>query len=100
MSDLLRQFSDVLLYANKSTASQMFRVLGHVPVRSMVLESGEHNAFVIHGGQHAITVSAGTTAEKHIWLADISRAIIDYKLQPSQLSIRVLDNFGSFYIYI
>lgn len=51
-----RQFSDVLLYGSKSPVNQTFKILGHVPVRSLLTESAEHNTFVIYGGQRAITV--------------------------------------------
>lgn len=50
------QFSDVLLYGCKSPVTQAFKILGHVPVRSMLTENAEHNAFIIFGGQRAITV--------------------------------------------
>lgn len=40
-----------------SFSSKMFKILGHVPVRSMLTENAEHNAFIIFGGQKAITVS-------------------------------------------
>ncbi|XP_053661154.1 FERM, ARHGEF and pleckstrin domain-containing protein 2-like [Anopheles marshallii] len=81
-------FSDVLLYAVKSPVTQTFKVLGHVPVRSLLTENAEHNAFVIFGGQRAITVSAGTTVEKTIWLEELAKAANSLKYKPqTQLPI-------------
>lgn len=75
-------FSDILLYAFKSPVTQTFKVLGHVPVRSLLTENAEHNAFVIFGGQRAITVSAGTTAEKKLWLDELTKAAASVKHKP------------------
>lgn len=76
----------------------MFRVLGYVPVHSMVTENAEHNAFTIYGGQHPITVSAGTTAEKILWLAEFARAVADIKLRPpAQLSMGMFNKIGKFF---
>lgn len=89
-------FSDVLLYGCKSPVTQAFKILGHVPVRSMLTENAEHNAFIIFGGQRAITVSAGTTAEKTLWLAELSKAATDIKNRPHvQLSMGTLKNCSS-----
>lgn len=76
------QFSDVLLYGSKSPVTQQFKILGHVPLRSLITENAEHNTFVIYGGQRAITVSAGTTAEKTLWLAELSKASTEIKSKP------------------
>uniref|UniRef100_U5EY02 FERM, ARHGEF and pleckstrin domain-containing protein 1 n=1 Tax=Corethrella appendiculata TaxID=1370023 RepID=U5EY02_9DIPT len=78
-------FSDILLYASKSPVTQTFKVLGHVPVRSLLTENAEHNAFVIFGGQRAITVSAGTTIEKTLWLEELSKASNSMKYKPQTL---------------
>lgn len=87
------QFSDVLLYASKSPVNQAFKVLGHVPVRSMLTENSEHNTFVIYGGQRAITVSAGTTVEKTLWMAELARTAHAIKATPPQnLSMGTLKN--------
>lgn len=87
------QFSDVLLYGTKSPTNQTFKILGHVPVRSMLTENSEHNAFIIFGGQRAITVSAGTTAEKTLWLAELAKAVADIKGKPhTHLSMGSLRN--------
>ncbi|XP_058450591.1 FERM, ARHGEF and pleckstrin domain-containing protein 2 isoform X3 [Malaya genurostris] len=75
-------FSDILLYAFKSPITQTFKVLGHVPVRALLTENAEHNAFVIFGGQRAITVSAGTTAEKALWLEELTKAAASVKHKP------------------
>lgn len=86
----------MLLYASKSPINPTFKVLGHVPVRSLLTENAEHNAFVIFGGQKAITVSAGTTAEKTLWLAELSRASADLKTRPHlQLSMGGIRNCSS-----
>lgn len=93
----LVKFSDVLLYGSKSPVNQAFKILGHVPVRSMLTENSEHNAFVIFGGQRAITVSAGTTAEKTLWLAELAKAASDIKGRPHvQLSMGTLKNCSKF----
>lgn len=75
-------FSDILLYAFKSPVTQSFKVLGHVPVRALLTENAEHNAFVIFGGQRAITVSAGTPAEKTLWLEELTKAAANVKHKP------------------
>ncbi|XP_065364796.1 FERM, ARHGEF and pleckstrin domain-containing protein 2 isoform X1 [Calliphora vicina] len=83
-------FSDLLLYGSKSPIDQSFRILGHVPVRSLLTENGEHNSFSIFGGQCAITVSACTTAEKTLWLAELSKAAADIKNKPhTQLTLNL-----------
>lgn len=79
-------FSDILIYASKSQLTQTFKVLGHVPVRSLLTENAEHNAFIIFGGQRSITVSAGTTMEKNLWLEELHRAATNLK-QKTQLQI-------------
>ncbi|XP_037950420.1 FERM, ARHGEF and pleckstrin domain-containing protein 1 isoform X2 [Teleopsis dalmanni] len=89
-------FSDILLYGIKSPIDQTFRILGHVPVRSLLTENAEHNTFSIFGGQCAITVSAGTTAEKTLWLAELSKAAADIKNKPpTQLTLTTLKNCSS-----
>lgn len=89
-------FSDILLYGTKSPVSQTFRVLGHVPVRSLITENAEHNTFIIFGGHSAITVSAGTTAEKTLWLAELAKASADIKSKPpTQLTFGSLKNCSS-----
>lgn len=89
-------FSDILLYASKNPVNQSFKILGHVPVRSLLTENAEHNAFVIFGGQKAITVSASTTAEKTLWLTELSKAAIELKSKPHvQLSFGALKNCSS-----
>lgn len=89
-------FSDLLLYASKSPANQTFKILGHVPIRSLLTENAEHNAFVIFGGQRAITVSAGTTAEKNLWLSELGKASAEIKQKPHvQLAMGTLKNCSS-----
>lgn len=92
-------FSDILLYGSKSPLDQSFRILGHVPVRSLLTENAEHNTFSIFGGQCAITVSAGTTAEKTLWLAELSKAASDIKNKPPnmQLQLTTLKNCSEYF---
>lgn len=92
-------FSDILIYGTKSPVSQQFKILGHVPVRSLLTENAEHNTFIIFGGQSAITVSAGTTAEKTLWLAELSKATADIKTKPpssTQLTYGSLKNCSKY----
>lgn len=71
----------------------MFKILGHVPLRSLLTENAEHNTFIIFGGQRAITVSTGTTAEKILWLAELAKASADIKSKPHvQLALGTLKN--------
>lgn len=78
-------FSDVLIYASKPQFLQTFKVLGHVPVRSLLTENSEHNSFVIYGGGTSITVSAGTTCEKNLWLEELEKAATLLKYRAPQL---------------
>lgn len=95
---LIFQFSDVLLYGSKSPVNQQFRILGHVPLRSLMTENGEQNIFIIYGGQKAITVSAGTTAEKTLWLAELAKATTEIKSKPHvQLSLGTLKNCSKYH---
>lgn len=81
------------MYGSKSPVNQQFKILGHVPLRSLITENAEHNAFIIYGGQKAITVSAGTTAEKTLWLAELAKASTEIKSKPHvQLSLGTLKN--------
>lgn len=91
----------MLLYGSKSPVNQAFKVLGHVAVRSMLTENSEHNTFVIYGGQRAITVSAGTTVEKTLWLAELTRAAIAIKaLPPQHLSMGTLKNCSKCFVAV
>lgn len=73
--------------------TQSFRILGYVPVRSLQTENAEHNTFTIFGGQRAISVSATTTAEKNLWMAELSKASAEIKHRPHvQLLIGSLKN--------
>lgn len=78
-------FTDVLIYASKPQFLQAFKVLGHVPVRSLLTEKAEHNAFVIFGGGISITVSAGTTFEKNLWMDELQKAAANLKYRAPQL---------------
>lgn len=78
-------FTDVLIYASKPQFLQTFKVLGHLPVRSLLTENAEHNAFVIFGGGISITVSAGTTFEKNIWMDELQKAAANLKHKTPQL---------------
>lgn len=87
----------MLLYGSKSPVNQLFKILGHVPVRSLLTENAEHNAFIIFGGQRAITVSTSTTAEKTLWLAELAKASADIKSKPHvQLSLGTLKNCSEY----
>lgn len=77
-------FTDVLIYASKPQFLQSFKVLGHVPVRSLLTENAEHNAFVIFGGGISITVSAGTTFEKNLWMDELQKAAASLKYRTPQ----------------
>lgn len=78
-------FTDVLIYASKPQFLQTFKVLGHVPVRSLLIENAEHNAFLIFGGGISITVSAGTTFEKNLWMDELQKAAANLKYKTPQL---------------
>lgn len=89
-------FSDILLYASKSPVTQTFKILGHVPCRSLLTENSEHNAFMVFGGQRAITVSAGTTAEKTLWLDELIKTSNNLKYKPqTQLTFGSIKNCTS-----
>lgn len=91
-------FSDILIYGTKSPVDQNFRILGHVPVRSLLTENAEHNTFSIFGGQCVITVSAGTTAEKTLWLAELSKSAADIRNKPpTQLTLASLKNCSEYF---
>jgi len=78
-------FTDVLIFASKPQFLQTFKVLGHVPVRSLLIENAEHNAFLIFGGGISITVSAGTTFEKNLWMEELQKAAANLKYKAPQL---------------
>lgn len=66
-------------------------------MRSLITENAEHNTFIIYGGQRAITVSAGTTAEKTLWLAELAKASNEIKSKPHvQLSLGTLKNCSKY----
>lgn len=72
-------------------------MLGHVALRSLITENSEHNTFIIYGGQKAITVSAGTTAEKTLWLAELAKASTEIKSKPHvQINLGTLKNCSKF----
>lgn len=86
------------MYGSKSPATQQFKILGHVALRSLITENAEHNTFIIYGGQKAITVSAGTTAEKTLWLAELSKASAEIKSKPHvQLNLGTLKSCSEFH---
>lgn len=60
----------------------------------MQTENSEHNSFVIFGGHRMITVSAGTTAEKWLWLAELDK-VRKGKLD-TQLEVGSLRNYSKF----
>lgn len=84
-------FSDIFFYGIKSPIDQTFRIQQHLPVKSLLTENGEHNTFSIFGGQYTLTVSAGTTAEKTLWLAELSKATSEIKSNlsnPHNITLR------------
>lgn len=86
------------MYGSKSPTTQQFKILGHVAIRSLITENAEHNTFIIYGGQKAITVSAGTTSEKTLWLAELSKASTEIKSKPHvQLNLGTLKNCSKYF---
>jgi FERM, RhoGEF and pleckstrin domain protein 2 len=79
-------FTDVLVYASKPQFMQTFKVLGHVPVRSLLTENGEHNSFTIFAGGLHWTISAGTTYEKNIWIDELMNAASNLKYKSPLLT--------------
>ncbi|XP_070498846.1 FERM, ARHGEF and pleckstrin domain-containing protein 2-like [Chironomus tepperi] len=79
-------FTDVLIYASKPQFLQTFKVLGHVPVRSLLTENGEHNSFTIFAGGISWTLSAGTTHEKNLWMDELQKAAANLKNKSPQLT--------------
>lgn len=79
-------FTDVLVYASKPQFLQTFKVLGHIPVRSLLTENGEHNSFTIFAGGVSWTLSAGTTYEKNIWIDELKDAATNLKYKSPQLT--------------
>lgn len=67
-------FSDYLIYAYKSAATQNFKVLGCMALNVLSVESLEHNTFLIFEEEKFITVSAATIDEKNIWLNELKTA--------------------------
>lgn len=74
-------FNDILLYTSRGlTASNQFKVHGHLPLYGMTMEESEEEWGVPHcltlRGQHqSIVVAASTRAEMDKWTEDIQMAI-------------------------
>ncbi|GLV37815.1 Chondrocyte-derived ezrin-like domain containing protein [Carabus blaptoides fortunei] len=72
-------FSDILLYTSRSQAALQFKVHGHMPLRGVMLEEPDGDiasyAFIIYGGNRALTVAANSQDEKERWVEDLSIAI-------------------------
>ncbi|KAL2310757.1 hypothetical protein Nmel_002424 [Mimus melanotis] len=74
-------FNDILLYTSRGlTASNQFKVHGHLPLYGMIMEESEEEWGVPHcltlRGQHqSIVVAASTRAEMDKWTEDIQMAI-------------------------
>jgi FERM, RhoGEF and pleckstrin domain protein 2 len=79
-------FTDVLVYASKPQFLQTFKVLGHVPVRSLLTENGEHNSFTVYAGGISLTLSSGTPFEKTLWIEELQKAAANLKFKSPQLS--------------
>lgn len=96
-------FTDVLIYASKPQFLQTFKVLGHVPVRSLLTENGEHNSFTIFAGGISWTLSAGTTHEKNLWMDELQKAAANLKHKSPQLTgfsgIKCCSKFPCEFIY-
>ncbi|OWK62900.1 FERM, RhoGEF and pleckstrin domain-containing protein 1 [Lonchura striata] len=75
------RFNDILLYTSRGlTASNQFKVHGHLPLYGMTMEESEEEWGVPHcltlRGQHqSIVIAASTRAEMDKWTEDIQMAI-------------------------
>ncbi|OXB79920.1 UNVERIFIED_CONTAM: hypothetical protein H355_000950 [Colinus virginianus] len=74
-------FNDILLYTSRGlTASNQFKVHGHLPLYGMTIEESEEEWGVPHcltlrGQQQSIIVAASTRSEMDKWTEDIQMAI-------------------------
>ena len=74
------QFSDLLIYANRTTTPSLhFRVHGQMLLKDVtVLDSeprlGQEHCFNLYDGKKAVLVAAATHAEKLCWMEDIAEA--------------------------
>ena len=74
------QFTDVLMYANRSTQPTLhFKVHGQMALRDLtVLDSeprlGAEFCFNLYDGKKAVLLSASTYTEKICWMDDIAEA--------------------------
>ena len=77
---ILFQFSDLLIYANRTTTPSLhFRVHGQMLLKDVtVLDSeprlGQEHCFNLYDGKKAVLVAAATHAEKLCWMEDIAEA--------------------------
>lgn len=85
-------FSDVLLYTNRTSGSQLqFKVHGQLPLRGVMVEESEPKmgnqfCFTIYGGNRALLVAANSQEEKDKWLEDILQAVQSARELPEDAS--------------
>ncbi|XP_074945995.1 FERM, ARHGEF and pleckstrin domain-containing protein 1 isoform X9 [Phalacrocorax aristotelis] len=74
-------FNDILLYTSRGlTASNQFKVHGHLPLYGMTIEESEEEwgvpyCLTLRGQHQSIVVAASTRAEMDKWTEDIQMAI-------------------------
>ena len=74
------QFSDLLIYANRTTSPTLhFRVHGQMMLKDVtVLDSeprlGQEHCFNLYDGKKAVLIAASSHAEKLCWMEDIAEA--------------------------
>lgn len=80
-NDGVFQFSDILVYTNRTTTPVLqFKVHGQMPLRGVMVEDvdekmGANYCFIIYGGNRALTVAASSQEEKDKWMEDIAEAV-------------------------
>ncbi|XP_076014892.1 FERM, ARHGEF and pleckstrin domain-containing protein 2 isoform X2 [Genypterus blacodes] len=74
-------FSDMLLYTSKGvTATNQFKVHGHLPLHGMIVEESENewsvpHCFTIYSAQRTVVVAASSKVEMGKWIEDLNVAI-------------------------
>ncbi|XP_077440128.1 FERM, ARHGEF and pleckstrin domain-containing protein 2 isoform X2 [Vanacampus margaritifer] len=74
-------FSDMLLYTSKGvTATNQFKVHGHLPLHGMIVEESEKewavpHCFTIYSAHRTIVVAASSKVEMSKWIEDLNMAI-------------------------
>lgn len=93
-------FSDILIYANKSPVSQVFKILGRISLQMLEIEYGEHNTFTIINtafGKQKLTVSALTSDEKILWLNELQNAVASVKTSAQdEAVVEAVQSYGKF----